>query len=167
MKKKDFENLKAGLQEVVEIERGEREPSRSFVIEKIIISPDGKFVTTRRFCKKCNSLSFVRLVRDITSNGISQIYWQCQVHHGGIHSPRKNIKHEKVKSLEIVIENLPVINNNSEFFVCKKCGAIGAANHHWSPKHLFEDAEDWPQDYLCNECHDKWHNIVTPGMYKK
>ena len=34
MKEKDFENLKASLQEVVEIERGEREPSRRFVVEK-------------------------------------------------------------------------------------------------------------------------------------
>jgi len=36
MKKKDFENLKAALQEVVEIERGEREPSRVFKVENKI-----------------------------------------------------------------------------------------------------------------------------------
>ena len=42
MNKKDFENLKAALQEVVEIERGERKPSRVFVVEKLT-TPGKKF----------------------------------------------------------------------------------------------------------------------------
>ena len=34
MEKKDFENLKAGIQEVIEIERGEREPAKCYTRTK-------------------------------------------------------------------------------------------------------------------------------------
>jgi hypothetical protein len=44
---------------------------------------------------------------------------------------------------------------------CKRCGAIGTELHHWAPKELFEDAEQWPQDYLCPNCHYRWHKTVT------
>lgn len=44
---------------------------------------------------------------------------------------------------------------------CKRCGAMGTQLHHWAPKELFEDAEQWPQDYLCKKCHTRWHLVVT------
>lgn len=44
---------------------------------------------------------------------------------------------------------------------CARCGAIGTELHHWAPKELFEDAEEWPQDYLCPDCHGRWHKTVT------
>lgn len=47
---------------------------------------------------------------------------------------------------------------------CAKCGKRGAQQHHWAPKHLFKDAEDWPKDYLCTDCHRLWHDVVTPNM---
>ena len=36
--------------------------------------------------------------------------------------------------------------------------------HHWAPRHLFEDADDWPTANLCQPCHSLWHRIVTPAM---
>lgn len=72
----------------------------------------------------------------------------------------KNIPHDSIP-LEIM-ENLTAsadysLNNPP----CKRCGAIGTELHHWAPKELFEDAEQWPQDYLCPGCHDRWHKTIT------
>lgn len=48
--------------------------------------------------------------------------------------------------------------NNPE---CARCGARGTQLHHWAPKELFEDAEAWPQSYLCRKHHQEWHATVT------
>ena len=32
---------------------------------------------------------------------------------------------------------------------CHKCGSYaGTELHHWAPRHLFDDADDWPQSFL-------------------
>lgn len=49
---------------------------------------------------------------------------------------------------------------------CTRCGVSGTELHHWAPKELFEDAEDWPQDYLCKKCHERWHLILTIPLRK-
>jgi hypothetical protein len=41
--------------------------------------------------------------------------------------------------------------------------------HHVLPKGLLAPgaksfADDWPLFWLCKECHDFWHNVVTPGL---
>jgi len=45
---------------------------------------------------------------------------------------------------------------------CIRCGEWrnGVELHHWAPMEFFSDANDWPQDYLCRECHHKWHKIM-------
>lgn len=50
-------------------------------------------------------------------------------------------------------------------FICEVCGAEGTHNHHWAPSALFgiED-EQWPKSYLCQPCHTRWHQIVTPNI---
>lgn len=51
---------------------------------------------------------------------------------------------------------------------CERCGGTaGTELHHWAPRHLFEDADDWPMSYLCPPCHREWHKIVTPNMHRK
>lgn len=48
---------------------------------------------------------------------------------------------------------------------CERCGSVdGTELHHWAPKYLFDDADDWPTSYLCRACHTKWHRAVTPLM---
>ena len=47
---------------------------------------------------------------------------------------------------------------------CEVCGTEGAENHHWAPSALFgSESERWPQSYLCQPCHARWHQVVTPG----
>lgn len=57
----------------------------------------------------------------------------------------------------LVIEDDYSLNNPP----CKRCGTRGTQLHHWAPKEFFEDAEQWPQDYLCKTCHELWHNTIT------
>lgn len=49
---------------------------------------------------------------------------------------------------------------------CEVCGSVGATQeHHWAPWHLFgEEAQRWPKSMLCQPCHTRWHQIVTPNM---
>lgn len=47
---------------------------------------------------------------------------------------------------------------------CERCGASGAQLHHWAPKYFFADANSWPKSYLCQTCHERWHDIVTPVL---
>lgn len=53
-------------------------------------------------------------------------------------------------------------------FRCRRCGSCESVErHHWAPWHLFEDAHEWPQDWLCRRCHNRWHKTVTPNMGKR
>ncbi len=57
------------------------------------------------------------------------------------------------------------IKTNWKLPSCEVCGKEGAENHHWAPYALFGgESERWPRSYLCQECHAKWHRIVTPNM---
>ena len=52
---------------------------------------------------------------------------------------------------------------------CEVCGSVGDTQaHHWAPFHLFgEEAYDWPVGLLCQRCHTRWHQVVTPNMGSK
>lgn len=54
---------------------------------------------------------------------------------------------------------------------CRRCGARFTQRHHYMPQALARkagvDCEDWGTDYLCDDCHMKWHEIVTPGLVKR
>lgn len=68
---------------------------------------------------------------------------------------RKAVERSGIEVLELHPMQLP--------FVCEVCGAEGAENHHWAPFYLFgEEADMWPQSYLCPACHRRWHEVVTP-----
>ena len=49
---------------------------------------------------------------------------------------------------------------------CEVCGSTGDTQvHHWAPFHLFgEESIDWPTGHLCQACHTRWHQVVTPNM---
>lgn len=46
---------------------------------------------------------------------------------------------------------------------CRVCGAFGTELHHWAPRAIFGplEAEHWPTDYLCKECHEHWHQRMA------
>lgn len=70
-----------------------------------------------------------------------------------------------VAALEIDVEEIEPRRPRHK---CAVCGADGAENHHWAPFHIFGDeADKWPQSYLCPSCHKRWHDLVTPLAGKR
>jgi hypothetical protein len=45
--------------------------------------------------------------------------------------------------------------------LCARCGAPAEHVHHWAPRELFEDAEQWPTSELCGDCHRLWHMTIN------
>ena len=44
---------------------------------------------------------------------------------------------------------------------CERCGSgNGTQLHHWAPRAIFDDPDDWPTGWLCPECHTFWHNSM-------
>lgn len=40
---------------------------------------------------------------------------------------------------------------------CQHCGATGTETHHWAPRAIFNDPDQWPTADLCRRCHRQWH----------
>lgn len=120
-------------------------------------------------CKKCDRTTRVKLVRTITTSGISQVYWQCPACNDNASGGAVYIKHEILRKYKVEIDDLPVVNDyRSLENACVVCGALGAERHHWAPRYLFGDkAEEYPTAYLCNYHHMLWHKLVTPKMSEK
>lgn len=43
---------------------------------------------------------------------------------------------------------------------CEHCGESGVERHHWAPRAVFNDADDWPTALLCRRCHREWHSAM-------
>lgn len=55
--------------------------------------------------------------------------------------------------------------DTAELNQCEVCGKDGAEGHHWAPRKLFgNECERWPMGFLCQYCHARWHQIVTPNI---
>lgn len=64
----------------------------------------------------------------------------------------------------VTVETLPILYDaRTPEYSCERCGAIGAELHHWAPKVVFgeNEAEDWPQSWLCPACHEEWANKIV------
>ena len=110
-----------------------------------------------KYCERCDDLVLARLVRNVAKNGVSQVYWYCLA---GRHSTSKS--GNLISHAGIAVKDLPIISNYSGDFTCEVCGAPFAELHHWAPRSLFPgEYEYWPKSYLCPDCHNKWHKIVT------
>lgn len=66
-----------------------------------------------------------------------------------------------VKITQAAASSLPLKRDRTnEAPICVRCAAsTGTELHHWAPVGIFgfDDAESWPKDYLCRECHTQWH----------
>ena len=126
-------------------------------------------LTKEYTCKKCGKTGLVRLVRNITASGVSQVYWLCRFCNDNADGGGHYIPHKKLKEYGVVIDDLKVINDYRDLeHACIVCGALGAELHHFAPRFLFGDrADKWPTGYLCNYHHLEWHGLVTPDMNKR
>ncbi len=45
---------------------------------------------------------------------------------------------------------------------CERCGSLdGVELHHYAPRNVFPDADQWATGYLCPECHRHWHRSMN------
>jgi hypothetical protein len=118
-------------------------------------------------CVNCKVLVDVTLVRNITSAGVSNVWWQCEVCHKNAGGSAAWLPHEPIIKFGVDIDTLPVVKDG-RVETCILCGALGAEYHHWMPRHLAGDEADlWPGAMLCHSHHEHWHRIVTPNMCEK
>lgn len=107
---------------------------------------------SRDRCDKCGSVVGEH-VRVITASGSTQLRWRCD--------SCGRITTRSVKHAGRNLEGYPIARDDRyERPPCERCGSVGTEYHHWAPWALFEDAWDWPGDYLCLECHRRWHAVT-------
>jgi hypothetical protein len=120
-----------------------------------------------KHCLRCDKVVNAKLVRNITTSGVAQVYWQCPECKRNADGAAHFIKHDLLRQY-VIIDSLPIVQDYSKNERCavRGCENIGAEYHHWAPHHLFPDADSWPTGYLCKFHHDYWHATVTPDMCK-
>lgn len=101
------------------------------------------------------------LVKTTISNGSTQVRMlchQCRDVYGAAVS-QDDIDLEALQAFEVKgLINPP----------CERCGSPYTELHHYMPQSLARKArlnpEEWATGYLCDDCHNTWHRIVTPGL---
>lgn len=119
-----------------------------------------------RPCQRCKTETIQELSCAIKADQSKSFGWFCLTCKWW--TEQKNgagfwISKEAIEGFGVSLDSIRVVEIHDQPR-CAKCGKRGSQEHHWAPKHLFKDADDWPKDYLCEECHTKWHDVVTPNM---
>jgi len=120
-------------------------------------------------CSQCKAKTVFILHRQIFTNGSNNFLWVCS--RCNFRNPEKSKqfyipsetvqKHLKPEQIDALPMILPKLYNR-----CARCGARDVELHHWAPVAKFgqDEAEQWPMDYLCKDCHDQRHRTVTPEL---
>ena len=59
------------------------------------------------------------------------------------------------------INSAIMYHDGTEVPPCERCGVEGQSEwHHWSPRNIFPDSDEWPGAYLCRTCHARWHAVM-------
>lgn len=97
----------------------------------------------------------------VVRNGATQPKAFC-VECGGVWGVQKG-----AALLDIELENR-ISDPDARPWPCARCGATdGTELHHWAPHAVFEDADWWPTNYLCRQCHRFWHTWMrSAGGYR-
>ena len=103
------------------------------------------------------------LRRKRSCNGAWRVGWFCAAcrrfvkvaDERGLWLSKKVLAERGIKLSDVPIERYDTLET------CGHCKRIEFCEwHHYAPKEMFgdEDAEDWPQGYLCVDCHEYWHD---------
>lgn len=118
-----------------------------------------------RPCKRCRRDTQQEICKAKGTSGYRAAWWcpQCeQWADAGVWIP--------IDKLELYGADLEFVRevNTRIGERCSRCGARGAELHHWAPRAYFgAECDNWPTDYLCRKCHDRWHALVTPGLVQE
>lgn len=113
-------------------------------------------------CEHCNVPGIV--YRQTNGNGAFVIVERCP-------KCRRNTRPGQPFLSKKGIENIDALPMFVDFMEqSEPCSVFGCERkdteyHHFAPRHLFEDAEDWPGAYLCKYHHMLWHKLTMTGMY--
>lgn len=109
-------------------------------------------------CPDCGAVGAWLVMRFVNAAGATTYPWCCTqcAYKSNLSEAKWLVKLDKVPP--------PEYKARIERPRCARCGEEGAAEHHWAPKHLFDDAYSWPTSYLCKKHHKEWHTKVTPQM---
>lgn len=118
-------------------------------------------------CYRCKAVYPAQLHQIIQDSGAEVFGFFCtrcetqDPFRTGMFIPAEEVKSELTDS---EIDQLP-FKFRARTSRCAKCGSRNCQLHHWAPRAIFgREADDWPTDYLCQACHDKWHEMVTPQL---
>lgn len=65
-------------------------------------------------------------------------------------------------------EELPLWVDHRFGAACARCGSLeGTQTHHWAPRALFDDADEWPMAELCKRCHARWHRTMDQAARRR
>lgn len=111
---------------------------------------------TDGLCKSCHCHREAILHWQEAVDGAVHFVWKCCV--CGISNPFSGnlfIGKRAVLSwmTQEQMERLPRLSPPYSNPPCDRCGAKQTQRHHWGPKGIVPDPEDWPQSYLCISCH--------------
>ena len=114
---------------------------------------------SQEFCTWCGATDISRVKR-VISNGDYQIFDRCNScgrnANGTKLIPHNGHKPEELETVEDYSKQAPP---------CERCGSNhGVEYHHWAPRHVFVDAENWPHAWLCRPCHIKWHQAMNKAV---
>lgn len=122
-------------------------------------------------CKFCEKDFEIVPTRFIRVNGAIQYSLVCpnpECKRQGCFGEQMYLENKKVEKYYTPTELylLPTILPDL-FRRCVVCGNRYAEEHHWFPRGIAgKEAEKWPKDYLCVDCHRRWHISVTPELVK-
>ena len=112
-------------------------------------------------CKRCNVESVI--YRQINHSGSRVVVERCPKCGSNPNTGRPFLS---VKDYDW--ESLPLLEDlSAEAEPCdvRGCREVGTELHHYAPRHLFEDADDWPTGYLCKTHHRMWHELTRTGSF--
>ncbi len=125
-------------------------------------------IAQKKHCPKCEKDVRALLVRKIMASYGTHYAWFCPACQRYMNAngslwigASKVLPVLESKSLDV--EDIPIVDFSCGER-CAKCGSRGTELHHWAPRAIFDDADDWPMDYLCKPCHDAWHRVMSDHL---
>jgi hypothetical protein len=114
-------------------------------------------------CKHAAELNFT-LVKRKASNGHYQVFRRCNV--CGQNFDGKFVSQDKIDNLDALPEVEAIPTLKCDYYQCDNPAEV----HHVMPRSIAvkysEEPDYWPTIHLCRKHHERWHDIVTPGLLR-
>ena len=114
-------------------------------------------------CSRCGVETVI--YRQVNASGAKVVVERCPICRT---NPRMGQAFLPKKDYEW--DSLPLFDDYSkhaEPCAVKGCANVGTEWNHWMPRHLSDEADDWPGAWLCAQHHREWHEKTQTGSYAK